>query len=197
MTTCSNERPRLAGMRRIWLSIILISMFCVSVSPVHAALSTRSFGYGLSAIGQSGLTHPEETMGGLGISLSYAPFSVDWFEPSLQAEVSVGVTQSGFSFRSIRASLGFDVFRTLRHPFQIMTNNPSMWSISLAAGVQFEFDRIGEYPKLYLSCTPIKLKDKDFWYEWFSPYMTLDFSSGRTVIDSWGVVLFRFSFLCI
>ena len=175
----------------------VLLLLVVIVQPLPAAVSTRSLGFGLSAVGQSGLVHPDETMGGLGVSLSYAPFSIPWFEPSLQAEVTAGVTNAGFSFRSVRAGLGFDIFRTLHHPFQTMTTNPSMWSVSLNVGVQFEFDRIGEYPKLYLSCTPLKLKDKDFWYEWCSPYMTLDFSTGKTVIDSWGLVLFRFTFLFI
>lgn len=178
-------------------AIGFLLLLVVTIPSLSAAVSTRSLGFGLSAVGQSGIARPQETMGGLGASLSYAPFSLTWFEPSLRAEVTAGVTETGFSFRSVRAGFGLDIFRTLHHPFQIMTNNPSMWSVALCVGVQFEFDRMSEYPKLYLSCTPIKLKDKDFWYEWCAPYMTLDFSNGGAVIDSWGLVLFRFTFLFV
>ncbi len=189
--------PVCRSLRRSLPMFFLLSSLVLTIPSLHAAISTRSCGFGLSTVGQAGLVHPQETMGGLGVSLSYAPFSLAWLEPSLQSEVTAGVTETGFSFRSVRVGLNFDIFRTLHHPFQVMTANPSMWSIALAAGAQFEFDRINDAPKLYLSCTLVKLKDKDFWYEWCAPYMTLDFSDGRTVIDSWGLVLFRFTFLFV
>ncbi len=182
--------------RRQFLVVVFLIISFLSLAPLGAS-PVRSFGYGLSAIGKSGISHPESTMGGIGLSLAYAPFSFPWFEPSLKGEVVAGNTSSGFSLRFVRAAMGFDLFRTLRHPFSVMTNNPSAWSVSLDIGVQFDFDRMDELPKLYLACTPIKLEDKDFWYEWCAPYLTLDCSDGGVSIDSWGFVLFRFTYLVV
>ncbi len=183
-------------MKRL-VAVAIVCACCACAWALPAQVANRSFGFGLSAIGQKGVLYPAETFGGMGINVSYAPFHVDWFEPSLNVEVTVGGNQNGAAFGSVRTSLGLDLFRTLHHPFGLLTTNDSLWSVGVNVGFQYEFARLEPAPLLYLSCTLIRLKDKDYWYEWVSPFMTLDCTGSDVQIDSWGIVLFRFTYLMV
>ena len=151
-------------------------------------LSARQFGYSLSYGGER-----VKTSSYIGSSLRFVwePFEWDHFNPSVGGEVSFGFDTKGMlRIQSNSIVCNVDLFRTLDHPFWFIAHNKIAYDPSIGIGVQVRYDGGLVRPALYLAASPLKFSQPDFWYEALSPFFIYS-SEGW----SWGVALFRFTYM--
>jgi hypothetical protein len=53
-------------------------------------------------------------------------------------------------------------------------------------------DPMRESSSFTVEMSPLKLSQKDFWYEFFSPFISFNLDEG--VVDSWGITLVRYTY---
>ncbi len=170
-------------MKRYCLFVLIVLM---ALSP----LSARKLGFGLAKDGEK---TEDEAYGGISAWIAYEPFELTFLNPSLTCAFAMeSDTDWNVSVPSVTLALHVDLFRTLTHPFWIIAHNRVAWDPSVSVGVQGRFDGDENRMALYLSASPFKFSQPDFWYEAISPFCTYS-SEGW----SWGVALLRFTWMCI
>jgi len=167
-------------MRRALLLVTVLSFLSLP-------LCARQVGYFAAYDGEKTAS---DSYGGVSIGFVWEPWERSSFNPSFLLESSFGFDQdSHLKAPSTSLVCNVDLFRTLNHPFPYIAHNRIAYDPSVGAGVQIRYDdpvRVA----LYLTASPFKFSQPDFWYEALSPFFTYS-SKGW----SWGVALFRFTYL--
>ena len=170
-------------MKKISLILLLLCLLM--------PLSARTLGYGLGYYAQAVTGDERRTNSGAEVSLAYEPFLFTFCNPALVVSTAFGKDLDGNRMVPyIQAALSMDIFRTLHHPFSLVAHNPIAWDPSVSIGYQWVPD--ADQQLLYLSASPLKMSQKDFWYEFFSPFASMDISTGK--IESWGFDLIRYTY---
>lgn len=155
-------------------------------------LGANSLGFSLGYFGRSVEGNPSLTTAGAEFSLVVKMWDKPVANPSLIARTSFGPDESGaFGFPYLQVGLGLDLFRMLNHPFTFLSLN----SIAYApmVGVSYTYDTARQKHLAGLEFSPIKLVQKDYWYEALAPFIHFDVSARR--VDSWGFNIIRFTYL--
>ncbi|AEV30493.1 hypothetical protein SpiGrapes_2736 [Sphaerochaeta pleomorpha str. Grapes] len=170
-------------MKKIPLIVLLLFLFM--------PLSARTLAYGLGYYAQTVTEDEQRTNSGLEVSFVYEPFLFTVCNPALVVSAAYGKNINGNrGVPYIQAALSIDIFRTLHHPFSLIAHNPIAWDPSVSVGYQWVPE--AEQQLLYLSASPLKMSQKDFWYEFFSPFVSLDVSTKK--IENWGFNLIRYTY---
>ena len=117
---------------------------------------------------------------------------VDWsfLVPGVEINVDLSASAEGINFGGVRFSGMIDLFYLENTLFSFVSINPTLWSPSVKVG--FFWDE-----KFYTTCTlevaVFRFLEKDFVYEWFSPFV--NFAEGG--VTSWGLNFCRFTYLCL
>jgi hypothetical protein len=170
-------------MKKIPLALLLLCLLM--------PLPAKTLGYGLGYYAQTVTQDVQETSSGIELSLAYEPFLFQFCNPSLVVATAVGSNLDGDStFAYVHSFLSIDVFRTLSHPFSFATINLVAWDPSI--GIGYQWVPSSKQHLLTLSASPLKLTQKDFWYEFFSPFISYDLSNGN--VENWGFNLIRYTY---
>ena len=155
-------------------------------------LEARSLGYSVGFYGQSGFADENQASSGVELSLVYQPWSRPIANPSVFVRGSFGTDMAGlFVVPYYEMGVSVDVFRTINHPFNFLANNIVAFNPAVSLAYHWKPGQEGHYVSFGIS--PFKISEKDFWYEFFSPFVSLDLDT-RTV-DSWGINLVRYTYL--
>lgn len=164
--------------------ITLLLCLCLCFS-LFAELKTSYFnlGVGLSASGRS------DAVTVWTLETTYIPFDFDYCNPSLRAWTGAswdGKTTVNYEGAGLGVSLELGRFKF--NPLQFTTNNVSRWTPSVTAGVLYsKLNQEDKYSlKFYAEASIFRVSDKDFIYEWFSPFMIMNENT-----KLWGVTIFR------
>jgi len=169
--------------RKLLLSLVLL-VLCTS-------LSARSLGYGVGFYGQNVEAEPARASSGAEFSLVYKPFLLPFLNPSLQVKNAVGTEMGGEWVAPYwEVGVSVDLIRIIDHPFNFLAHNIIAYTPSVS--VAYQYDPRRNLSLASVGFSPFKLSQKDFWYEFFSPFLTYDLGSGE--LDSWGVNLVRYTF---
>lgn len=170
-------------MRKLLLSLVLL-VLCTS-------LSARSLGYVVGFYGQNVEAEPARASSGAEFSLVYKPFLLPFLNPSLQVKNAVGTEMDGEWVAPYwEVGVSVDLIRIIDHPFNFLAHNIIAYTPSVS--VAYQYDPRRNLSLASVGFSPFKLSQKDFWYEFFSPFLTYDLGSGE--LDSWGVNLVRYTF---
>lgn len=155
-------------------------------------LSARSLGYGVSFYGQTIVEDVDLTTSGVEFSLVYKPYSFKYFNPSLVARTAFGTEADGaYRIPYVQMGLSVDLLRTINHKFNFLSSNVVAYTPALMGSVHFDPRR--DRTLFSLGFSPFKLSQKDFWYEFFSGFVTYDLKTGE--MDTWGINLVRYTYL--
>lgn len=165
---------------------ILLFVF-IFIFKLTAVQMPYSLGYELGITGISDKQNNGKS--GVVFGLVYTPFDFQVMNPSLKAETVLAWNKTDIGFQDYRLIVNVDLVRTINHPFGFLWSNPFAWCPSIGVGIQKNSDNrvLG-----YLSLSPLKFMDKDFIYEWFSPFVVLS-----PTVEQWGIVLLSFSSLVV
>ena len=174
-------------MKRRFLAVLLIVLCLV---PVFADSSYFNLGVGVSLSGRS------DSVSSMSLDVSYVPFDSKLLNPVFRAWLggSWAGWSNGFTFDGYGLGLCLEIGRFSWNPLQFTLSNPGPWVPSLTAGFVFLNESFGDI-SLYLEVSPFRTMDKDYVFEWFSPFVLLDVQSlGQDVVKTlWGVTFFRFT----
>ena len=172
--------------RRIVIAVLVV----VCILPMLADSSYFNLGVGVSLSGRS------DSVSSMTLDVAYVPFDSKLLNPVFKAwsGASWDGHDSGFSFDGLGLGLCLEIGRFSWNPLQFTLSNPGPWSPSLTAGFVFLHQGIGGI-SLYFEASPFRTMDKDYVYEWFSPFVLLDMQSlGLAAVNYlWGVTFFRFT----
>lgn len=172
--------------RRIVIAVLVV----VCILPLLADSSYFNFGVGVSLSGRS------DSVSSMTLDVAYVPFDSKLLNPVFKAwsGASWDGHDSGFSFDGLGLGLCLEIGRFSWNPLQFTLSNPGPWSPSLTAGFVFLHQRMSGI-FLYLEASPFRTMDKDYVFEWFSPFVLLDMQSlGLEAVNVlWGVTFFRFT----
>ncbi len=169
-------------------SLFLILLTSLLITP----LSARSVGYGVGFYGQVVASDASLTTTGSEFSLVFQPAQFSVFNPSLLVKLPLGLDEVGSVLLPYgEIGLGIDLFKLLDHPFNFWSQNIIAYTPMVSLSYQYDFRRNLSLASIGFS--PFKLSQKDFWYEFFSPFVTYDLSTGS--LDNWGVNLIRYTYL--
>ncbi|MDX9808899.1 MAG: hypothetical protein WC129_01635 [Sphaerochaetaceae bacterium] len=176
-------------MRKNRLVLIVIMLACMQLS----FASYRTAGYGWSVEGTAFLLQPAYSSSSGALHILLTPFDFEFLEPAMFCEVRFGIRSGSPGYLNLTAGSEISLFRMINHPFGfLMPVNKTAYAPSFSIGARWE-SHDAEVPRLYMQLAWLRLLEKDAWYQWFSPFVTLDVRSGQ--IDSWGIQLWRFSYL--
>ncbi|MDN5333091.1 MAG: hypothetical protein PWP59_353 [Sphaerochaeta sp.] len=154
-------------------------------------LLSRSLGYGLGYYGEEIMDGPERVSSGVEVSLAYQPWLLEYGNPSLVGKVAFGTDQDKeWIIPYLQAGLNIDLVRTMNHPFNVIAHN--VIAYTPAIGLFYQMDPMRESSSFTVEMSPLKLSQKDFWYEFFSPFISFNLDEG--VVDSWGITLVRYTY---
>ncbi len=157
-----------------------------------SSLSAKSFGYGLGMYGQSVLQDEAASSSGVELSFVYQPWLLPIGNPSLHIQAAMGSDMAGaLTFPYLELGLSVDLFRIIKHPFNLFANNIVAYDPALS--VSYHVDLVGEQHLLSVGFSPFKLSQKDFWYEFFALSVAVDI--GTRKVESWGINLVRYTYL--
>ena len=167
--------------------LILLLCLCLSFSLFATGLKTSyfNFGVGLSASGRS------DAVSSLGLDVVYVPFDLNYCNPSLLAWAKVSWDGAkSFDVKNFGVGLSLELGRFKFNPLQFASNNPSPWAPSVTVGVVFNqvFEEATLTSKLYVEASIFRILDKDYMFEWFSPFVMINKDC-----KLWGVTVFRFT----
>ncbi len=131
----------------------------------------KKFGYGFSF----GENTDSETS--LNLNLRY---SIIRLESGIKLDRNMKI---GYS--DLAVALNVELFRSMYNPFSFMQVNPGPWCPSVSLGFSTDYKKILGYSEISL----IRIRDKDFIYEWLPVSIVFDFSK----IYSWKVDIFRYT----
>jgi hypothetical protein len=167
--------------------ISMLLLFVCLLSPLHA----RTLGYGLGYYALSVEDTESASGSGAELSLVYEPFLWKAMNPSLVLSATAGKTFADeFAIPSVGIGVSVDLFRTLHHPFRFVEHNPIAWDPSVSASLQWSPQR--DKSLITFAASPFKLSQKDFWYEFLSPFVSYDLHEGT--VDSWGFDVIRYTY---
>lgn len=174
-------------MKRRVLAVLLVSVCLV---PAFAGASYFNMGFGVSLSGRS------DSVSSMSVDVLYVPFDSKLFNPIFKAWLggSWDGCRSDILFDGYGLGLCLEIGRFSWNPLQFTLSNPGPWSPSLTAGLVFLNQSMGDV-SLYLEASPFRTMDKDYIFEWFSPFVLLDVQSlGQDPIRTlWGITFFRFT----
>lgn len=174
-------------MKRRFLVLALIVLCLV---PAFADASYFNMGFGVSLSGRS------DSMSCMSFDVSYVPFDSKLLNPVFKAWV--GSSWDGwspdFSFDGYGLGLTLELGRFSWNPLQFTLSNPGPWSPSLTVGFVFLHKGMEDI-SLYFEASPFRTMDRDYIFEWFSPFVLLDVQSlGHDPVRTlWGVTFIRFT----
>ncbi len=167
--------------------IVLLAFAALSIGTLHA----RTFGYGVGYYGQSVEAQPQLTSSGAEFSLVYKPWNLEFANPSIVAKTALGTIQDGsYQVPYLQIGLGFDLFRTIRHPFNFLAHNVIAYAPMVR--ISYAYDPNSTAGFLSWEVSPFKLMQKDFWYEVLSPFFFYDLE--KKSMESWGFNIIRFTY---
>lgn len=167
-------------------------MLCIIFALIANPLTSRSLGYGLSFYGQTIIEDVDLTTSGVELSVVYKPYSMKYFNPSLIAKAAFGTEADGsFHIPYAQVGLNIDLLRTINHKFNFLSSNVIAYTPAIQTSLHYDPRR--ELTLLTMGFSPFKLSQKDFWYEFFSGFVTYDLATGE--MDSWGINLIRYTYL--
>lgn len=167
--------------------IVLLLCLCITFSLFATNLKTSyfNFGVGFSVAGRN------DEVSTLALDVSYIPFDFDYCNPFLQFWTCASwdgkkeVKHDNFGF-----GLTVEIGRFKFNPLQFATNNPSPWTPCLTVGMVYNKLNKEEKlsPKLYFEASLFRVSEKDYTFEWFSPFVIINENT-----KLWGVTVFRFT----
>jgi len=165
---------------------------CVLFLVLAAPLFSVSLGYGVGYVGETTFANASgDATSGAELTFVYKPWNSVVFNPALVGGTSVGSDGNGnLAVPYIRVGCTFDVLRTFHHPFAFTSPNVIAYTPSI--NVSYLYDPDGHQSLLMLEASPFKLSDKDFWYEFFSPYVSIDPIAKS--LETWGINLIRYTY---
>lgn len=171
-------------MKRMLLTMMLVVTM--------GSLFSNTLGYGVGFYAQTVENQPMQANSGGEFSFVYVPKLFEYCNPSLQVKFALGTNQDQvLQVPYIKVGVGVDLLRTTKHPFNYFTHNTTAYAPSVSLSYQFDPRRGASL--LGIDFVLFKLMHKDFWYEFFSPFVSFDLQTGN--LDNWGVNLVRYTFL--
>lgn len=171
-------------MKRILLGVLLLTL-------IAFPLVSKSFGYGLGMYGHSDVLDVGASSGGAELSFVYQPWLLPIGNPSVHLKAAMGSgMDNSLTFPYVELGFSVDLFRIIRHPFNFFANN--IVAYDPAVSVAYHFDVQNTSHLLSVGCSPFKLSQKDFWYEFFAFYVAVDIGTGA--VDNWGINLIRYTY---
>ncbi len=168
-------------------TILLILLILLVSTPLMA----RSFGYGFGYYGEEVVDGPERLSSGMEVSLAYRPWLLKYGNPSLLGKIALGTDQDKeWIVPYLQAGLNIELVRTTQHPFNFIAHN--VVAYTPAVGFFYQLDPAREVSTFTVEASLLKLSQKDFWYEFLSPFISFNMEKG--VVDSWGVNLVRYTY---
>ncbi len=173
-------------MKRTLTVVLLLLIFA---SP----LASKSFGYGLGMYGQSDLLNQEvSSSGGVELSFVYQPWLLPIGNPSAHIKGAMGSDMQGsLIFPYLEVGVSVDLFRAIDHPFNFFANN--IVAYDPAISVAYHFDVKNASHLMSVGCSPFKLSQKDFWYEFFAFSVAIDLATGA--VNNWEINLVRYTYI--
>jgi len=171
-------------MKRTFLLVFLVLLCLIPLFAVET--SYFNFGVGVSLSGRS------NSVSSMSLEVVYTPFDFHLFNPSLKAWS--GASWDGYdslSFNGVGAGITLEIGRFMKNPLQFTLSNPGPWAPSLSAGVVFFDQYFEDIAALYLQASPFRTLDKDYMFEWFSPFVFIGFGESQQTL--WGVSFFKFT----
>ncbi len=166
--------------------VILLLGLGLTFSLFALDTSYFNFGVGISVSGRS------DSVSSLSLDAVYIPFDFDYCNPSLLAWGTASWDGAkSVSFKNVGFGLSVEVGRFKFNPLQFTTNNPSLWAPSFTVGLvcsQLLKDEKDMTAKLYVEASIFRVIEKDYMYEWFSPFVLIN-----KEYKLWGVTVFRFT----
>lgn len=164
--------------------VILLLCLCLSFS-LFATTSYFNFGVGSSVAGRS------DAVSVVSINVVYIPFDFDYCNPYLNLWTSVSWDgKKDFTYEYAGFGLSLELGRFKFNPLQFASNNPCPWTPSVTVGMVYnKLDKEEKLTaKLYVEASIFRISDKDYTYEWFSPFVVINKNA-----KLWGVTVFRFT----
>lgn len=167
--------------------LILLLCLCLSFSLFATELKTSyfNFGVGTSVAGRS------DAVSVVSINAVFIPFDFDYFNPYFDVWTSVSWNGSkDVKYEYAGFGLSLEIGRFNFNPLQFASNNPCPWTPSVTVGMVYNKLNKEEKltPKLYVEASVFRICDKDYTYEWFSPFVIINENT-----KLWGVTVFRFT----
>lgn len=155
-------------------------------------LLSRSLGYGLGYYGEEIMDSSERVSSGVEVSLAYRPWLLEYGNPSLVGNIALGTNQDKeWVIPYLRLGLDIELLRTTKHPFNFIAHNVVAYTPTV--GFFYQLDPMRESSTFFtVEVSLLKLSQKDFWYEFFSPFISFNLNEG--VVDSWGINLVRYTY---
>jgi hypothetical protein len=167
------------------LFMLLALTLCLPAAPTA--------GYGWSVGGTAPLVSADAAYSSIGLGLVMQPFGWKHFDPAVRADLSIATVGSVLVLHDLSAGVELTVLRTLQHPFGfLMPTNLTAYAPAVSLDLQWRL-RHPEAVYLSVGLSLLRLSEKDAIYTWVSPFVT--FNLDAKTMDSWGVTLWRFSYL--
>jgi len=125
-----------------------------------------------------------------GISIYHKILDWGFLVPGVEINVDLSASAEGVKFGGIRFSGMIDLFYLENSLFSFVSNNPTLWSPGVKVGF---FWNEKFYPTFTLEAAVFRFLEKDFVYEWFSPFINIT----NVGVTSWGLTFCRFTYLCL
>ena len=166
--------------------ILLVFLVLLCVAPLFA-LETSYFNFGVGV----GLYGRSDSVSSMLLDVTYVPFDFDYCNPIFKAWTGASWDgHKGFSFDGIGTGITLEIGRFMWNPLQFTLSNPGPWAPSVTAGVVFLHKSL-DAAAFYLEVSPFRTLDKDYMFEWFSPFVLIRFGEMKPAL--WGVSFFRFT----
>lgn len=163
---------------------ILILLILVITFSLAAYDFPYDSGFGFEFSGKSDSTQL------VGISTYHKIMDCPFFSPGVEINVDLSASSKGIKFGGVRFLAMFDLFYLENKVFSSISINPTLWSPSIKVGF-FWNDEF--YPNFTLEVAAFRFLEKDFVYEWFSPFVNFN----EDGINSWGLTFCRFTYMCL
>jgi len=168
---------------KVFLIALLLSLCCFSV---FASTSYFNLGIGVAVAGRS------DAVSSLGLDVTYVPFDFKLFNPFFRTWSSLSFNgKNQILFDGLGLGVALEIGRFMWNPLQFTLYNPGPWAPKVTAGLVFWNECISDTVALYLEASPFRTLDKDYMFEWFSPFVLVGLGEEKQTL--WGVTFFRFT----
>jgi len=162
----------------------LISLILVATFSISAIDFPYDSGYGFEFSGKSDSSQL------VGMSIYHKIGDLSFLSPGVEINADLSVSSKGIKFGGIRLSGMLDLFYLENKVFSFISTNPTLWSPSVKVGVFWDYQF---YSTVTLEVAVFRFLEKDFIYEWFSPFVNFDDNG----VNSWGLTFCRFTYMCL